>query len=49
MDPFETIRSKAAALHEELLSEGKDPFDPLALIQAAVEYRDLGPRMAATG
>ena len=41
MDPFETIRFKAAALHEELLSEGKDPFDPLALIQAAAEYRDL--------
>ena len=41
MDPFEPIRSKAAALHEELLSEGKDPFDPLALVQAAVERRDL--------
>ena len=41
MDPFETIRSKAAALHKELLSEGKDPFNPLALVQAAVEYRDL--------
>ena len=41
MDPFETIRSKAAALNKELLSEGKDPFNPLALVQAAVEYRDL--------
>ena len=41
MDPFDPIRSKAAALHEELLSKGKDPFDPLALVQAAVEYRDL--------
>ena len=36
MDPFEPIRSKAAALHEELLLEGKDAFDPLALVQAAV-------------
>ena len=41
MDPFDPIRSKAAALHEELLSEGKNPFDPLALVQAAVSRRDL--------
>ena len=41
MDPFDPIRSKAAALHEELLSKGQDPFDPLALVQAAVECRDL--------
>ena len=41
MDPFEPIRSKAAALHEELLSEGKDPFDPLALVEAAIGCRDL--------
>ena len=41
MDPFEPIRSKAAALHEVLLSEGKDAFDPLALVQAAVGRFDL--------
>ncbi len=41
MDPFEQIRSKAEALHDELLSDGNDPFDPLALIQAAVAHRDL--------
>lgn len=41
MDPFEPIRSKAAALHEMLLSEGKDPWDPLALVEAAVACRDL--------
>ena len=42
MDPFDPVRSKATAvLHEELLSEGKDPFDPLALVQAAVGRRDL--------
>ena len=41
MDPFDPIRSKAAALHEQLLSKGKDAFDPLALVQAAVERRDL--------
>ena len=41
MDPFESIRSKAAALHEELLSEGKDPLEPLALVEAAVGRRDL--------
>lgn len=41
MDPFEPIRSRAAALHDELLSVGEDPFDPLALVQAAVARRDL--------
>jgi len=41
MDPFDSIRLKAAALHEKLLSEGKDPFDPLALVQAAAQFRDL--------
>ena len=41
MDPFEPIRSKAAALHAELCSEGTDPFDPLALVQAAIGRRDL--------
>ena len=41
MDPFDPIRYKAATLHKELLSEGKDPFDPLALVQAAVARRDL--------
>ena len=41
MDPFEPIRSKAAALHEELLSEGNDPWAPLALVEAAVACRDL--------
>ena len=41
MDPFEPIRSKAAALHDQLVSEGEDPFDPLALVQAAVARRDL--------
>lgn len=41
MDPFEPIRSRAAELHDELLSAGQDPFDPLALVQAAMERRDL--------
>ena len=41
MDPFDPIRSKATAFHEELLSEGNDPFDPLSLVQAAVKRRDL--------
>lgn len=41
MDPFEPIRSKAAALHDELLSDGNDPFDLLSFIQVAVEHRDL--------
>ncbi|MBU1057867.1 MAG: UvrD-helicase domain-containing protein [Proteobacteria bacterium] len=41
MDPFELIRSKAAALHDELLLNGNDPFDPLSLIQNAVAHLDL--------
>lgn len=41
MDSFDPIRSKAAALNEELLSEGKGPFDALTLVQAAVDRRDL--------
>ena len=41
MDPFEPIRSKAALLHGELVLNGKDPFDPLGFVQAAVACRDL--------
>ena len=41
MDPFDPIRSKAAALHENLVSEGTDPFDLLAIAQAVVRRRDL--------
>ena len=41
MDPFEPIRCKAAALHEELVSEGNDPLEPLTLVEAAVGRRDL--------
>lgn len=41
MDSFEPIRAKAAALHDELVSEGRDPFDPLGLVLAAASRRDL--------
>lgn len=41
MDPFGPIRSKAAALHKELLEQGTDPLDPFALVQVAVTRRDL--------
>src|SRR5690606_28271896 len=41
VDPFEPIRTRAAALHQELVSEGEDPFDPLGLIQAAVARCEL--------
>lgn len=41
MDPFEPIRSKAAALHDELVSNGKDPFDLFCFVQEAVLHRDL--------
>lgn len=41
MEPFEPIRSKAAALHGQLVSEGQDPWDPLGLVLAAAATRDL--------
>ncbi|MGO7731577.1 ATP-dependent helicase [Rhizobium leguminosarum] len=41
MDQFEPIRIKAATLHGELLADGQDPFDLLALVQAAVAHREL--------
>lgn len=41
MDAFEPIRSKAVALHGQLVSEGCDPRDPLALVLAAAAKLDL--------
>lgn len=41
MDPFEPIRSGAAALYAEAISAGEDPFDPLGLVQAAAARRGL--------
>ena len=41
MDPFDPIRSRAATLHEKLVAEGNDPFDPLGMVKAAVRRRDL--------
>ena len=41
MDPFEPMRSKASTLHDELIAQGDDAFDPLALVQAAVARREL--------
>jgi len=41
MDPFDPIRSRAAALHRELVLEGSDPFDPVGLVQAAATKRGL--------
>ena len=41
MDAFEPIRTKAAALHDVLVSEGCDPLGPLALVLAAAAKRDI--------
>ena len=49
MDPFDPIRSKAAALHEKLVAEGNDSFDPLAIVKAAVRRRDLNLVWLAQG
>ena len=42
MDQFETIRREAAALHNMVVGDGTDPFDPLALVNAAADQLDLG-------
>ena len=41
MDQFETIRQEAAALHNTVAGDGTDPFDPLALVNAAADQLDL--------
>ena len=41
MDQFETIRREAAALHDIVVGNGVDPFDPLVLVNAAVDQLDL--------
>lgn len=41
MDSFEPIRSKAAALQGQLVSECRDPCEPLALVLAAAVKLDL--------
>lgn len=41
MDSFEPIRSRAAALHGQLVSEGCDPGDPIAVVLAAAVKLDL--------
>jgi DNA helicase II / ATP-dependent DNA helicase PcrA len=41
VEPFEFIRSRAAALHDEVVASGTDPCDPLAVATAAAARRDL--------
>lgn len=41
MDHIEAIRTRAAALHDELVREGKDPFAPMELVLAAMAHRGL--------
>ena len=41
MEPFELIRARATALHDEVTAAGTDPFDPPALVRAAARLRDL--------
>ena len=41
MDQFETIRREAAALHDIVVGNGVDPFDPLVLVNAAAYQLDL--------
>lgn len=39
MDAFETIRRQAAHIHREAVEAGADPWQPLALVTAAIEPR----------
>jgi DNA helicase-2/ATP-dependent DNA helicase PcrA len=41
MEAFESIRRSATRLHEELVSSGTDPLDPIGLVEAAVRKFDL--------
>lgn len=41
MEAFEPIRQSAARLHDELVSAGADPLDPVSLVEAAVRKLEL--------
>lgn len=41
MDTQNFIRARAAALHDELVRLGTDPFNPMELVQAAVRHCEL--------
>lgn len=41
MDAFEPVRRSADRLHDELVSKGADPLNPLSLVAAAVQRLDL--------
>src|SRR5665213_730889 len=41
MDSIELIRESAATLHSKLVAKNIDPFDPDALVRAAIQDLDL--------
>jgi DNA helicase-2/ATP-dependent DNA helicase PcrA len=41
MDSLELVRQSAAAMHSKLVAKGIDPFDPDALVRAAIRDLDL--------
>jgi hypothetical protein len=41
LEAFELIRKSAGQLHDDLVRAGADPFQPLALVQAAIASLDL--------
>lgn len=41
MDAVELARQRAAALHDEMVSKGADPWDPEALVNAAALSLEL--------
>jgi len=49
MDAFETIRREASRRHQAAIAAGADPWDPLALVEAAIAAEDIDLSWLAAG
>jgi hypothetical protein len=49
MDAVELARQRAAALHDEVVSKGADPWDPEALVKAAASRLELDIELVEPG
>ena len=49
MDAVELARQRAAALHDEVVSKGADPWDPEALVKAAASSLELDIELVEPG
>lgn len=41
MDAFDSVRKAATELHDQLVSSGTNPLDPMQLVQGAIKAREL--------